>query len=90
MWLFWSEPGKFLLNFKVSEADVYRSVIMFTNCKKCILNKNGWGTFYTVYTCIENMTSVLYPVEKAVTDALWVTFLGQEIRCMWLKISHFM
>ena len=44
--------------------------------------EKGGVALYAAYSCIENSTTFKYPWKITVTDALWVTFLGQEIQCM--------
>ena len=72
------EMNQVKLFSKISERDECRSVFVFIDCKnKCLLNKNGWGT-YAAYPRMANIAGFIYSWEKAVSGALWVTFLGQK------------
>ena len=53
--------------------------------KLYLLNRNGWGILYSPYRCIENKTIFIYPLEKALSDALWITF-GVKIYKIYDKI----
>ena len=62
---------------------MYEQVYLcFINVEKGLLNKTGWGNLYAAYPCIENKASFIYPLEKAKSDALVITFWGQEIQRM--------
>ena len=48
--------------------------------KLCLLNKNGWDILYATYPRIENKTNFIYPLEKAASGALWISFWVQNIQ----------